>query len=110
MRKRRRLLLGAAAIALLAAVLMHPLVYWPLVGRLRGEPFWRGRPASSAAARIPARHRPATRAGRWIRNHLPRWWMSILEGDGDLAFDDPGAVPVLRARLRHPDRAVSWAA
>src|SRR5205823_12329398 len=44
-RRRRRLLIGLAVLAL-GGVLGLPGVHWRLIGWARGEPFYRGRPAT----------------------------------------------------------------
>jgi hypothetical protein len=127
MRKHRRLLFCAAVIAVLAGVMLHPAVYWPLVGRLRGEPFWRGRPDSYYAARIRARYalgpdgslhtRPEIGAEAWARAHLPGRLAVAIWGDANPRPEDsvwwgkddvgPEALPMLRALARRPDAAVS---
>ena len=50
-RRRRRLLIGLAVLALVG-VLALPGVQWRLIGWAKGEPFYRGRPASYFARDI----------------------------------------------------------
>jgi hypothetical protein len=43
---------GLLALAAVLGTLAMPGVHWRLIGWVRGEPFWRGRPASYYADRI----------------------------------------------------------
>src|SRR5580704_14445099 len=108
MTKRRRRLLAALALLTLISVLALPAVHWRLVGWARGEPFWKGRPASYYA--------------RWAHHYFERhgrveFWVRGNVGDAaaDLFWDDANpfteadetAAPVLATFLSDPNFSVA---
>jgi len=105
MKRRWRLLATLGLLVLVGAVLVHPAVYWPLVGWARGEAFYRGRPSSYWSQEM--RH--------WAREELdpaPReqgLLAKLIDGlrsplpPGGFPFNEPAGVGVLIDLL--PDRA-----
>jgi hypothetical protein len=58
MKRRWRLWLGLAVVLVLAGGLAHPSVHWRLIGWLKGEAFYQGRPTSWWAGDIDAHYIP----------------------------------------------------
>src|SRR4051794_19902865 len=119
-RRRRRLLTGLAVLGLLG-VLALPGVHWRLVGWWRGEPFYRGRPASHWADEMRAYQQgdfmgegyresvvrpsgPLAGLRERLGYYVPR--ESVPAGRLPWASGDPAAVPVLTTLLTDHDRNV----
>jgi hypothetical protein len=129
MTRRRKLLAAGAALAVVAVTLSFPAVHWPLVGWLRGEPFYRGRPASYWAAAVEPLsthfilNAPAPGIECYapdclfpgLRKRLGRPVPSRLLPAAEAPFGegDSAAVSVLVVLLRHPNESVqmhaAWA-
>jgi hypothetical protein len=109
---RYKLLLVGAATIVTAVLLSLPQVYWPLMGRLRGEAFYAGFPTSYYEARARCLRQAWTLtpdgcvvgAVTWrrpvgvladLRQSLNLRVQSVPAGDADLLPTDPAAVPVL---------------
>jgi hypothetical protein len=118
-KRRRRLLAGLAVLALLG-VLALPGVHWRLVGWWRGEPVYRGRPASFYADTIRSCFpygsllvaRTQTPSEQWVRRFLPDCAADLVWG-GPPPFEEPpdaSAVPVLLALMADADPAVRYRA
>src|SRR5437763_17021176 len=116
MTRRRKRLLGILAVLALLGVLGLPGVRWRLLGRVRGEPFWRSMPASYYADRVRSgvalgadglpRLLDPPPAAAWVRSRLPR---AVAEGLGcgpppftgdPYNRPDAAALPVLVALMR----------
>jgi len=46
MNRRWKLWVGLTALLLAGAACLHPSIYWPVIGRLKGEAFYKGKPMS----------------------------------------------------------------
>jgi hypothetical protein len=130
--KRRRRLIGLLALAALAGTVAVPAVHWRLIGWARGEPFYRGRPASYWRAEVAAcdvgqvgcpglvlgdapprpptiylepRSGPLDLALQWLAEHLG---LPGLRGPDEppLGDGDASAAPVLIALTGDPDPKV----
>jgi hypothetical protein len=99
MKRRYRWLL--ALLLLVAASFLLPAVHWRLIGWVRGEAFYQGRPTSywRSECQCWRWNPPCTGPGywcrfrsddrySWIEKYLPVPKMALLQGD-------PGALPVL---------------
>jgi hypothetical protein len=124
-------------VAFVLGVLSLPPVHWSLLGCIRGEPFYRGRPASYWRADIMAcephmgfvcflvdgsRFPPQTLTVDWIRRlsrptllvlqWVQRWDVEklgeFLDPPPPMQECDPSAVPVLMALLGDPDPNVRY--
>jgi hypothetical protein len=114
----KRWLLRGALVAVLIAVAAGVAFEWTTRvgrGRLMGEPFYEGRPASYWAAEIERwetddppwdtqRYARRSTWPAWIERRLPPpGWPTLLDGD-------PEALPVLQALRKHPSPDVQdWA-
>src|SRR5437879_6351310 len=73
--------------------------HWKVYGWVRGEPFWRGLPASYYAARARRAHPPsysASSAERWARRNLHRNVADALWGEPPPFSNKPwlGSAPL----------------
>jgi hypothetical protein len=124
MRKRRRRLLVGLALLGLLGVLALPGVHWRLIGWAKGEPFYRGRPASYWVAELRSFELDFTSFlpgdFYWVRPvGLPPEWCwrlgltarcQMMSATEMPLSSDPEAVPLLRALLHNPDPSVRFKA
>jgi HEAT repeats len=137
MRRRWRLCVSLALLLAIVGVSLHPAVYWPTYGWLRGEAFYKGMPTSyweeEAAAYTPIffdqwqpKHDDGTAAWksrkvdryRWILAHMPPQGTplepapcpAIVNDRPPLADGDPDAIPVLLQLLQSRVETVRWLA
>src|SRR4051812_37418152 len=122
MTRRRTTVLAAAAGLTVAALVTN--AHWTLYGRLRGEPFWHGLPASYYAARagrfFTGGDPPPSAVGLWCRRNLPKpvaghFWPTCPpftdDGRVTLTHDDGDVIPVLLHMTHDPKANVRlWAA
>jgi hypothetical protein len=119
-RRRKRLAALIAGFALVVALAL-PGVRWRLLGWIRGEPFWRGMPASYYAARIRAAQkeydgtaiapRDSGQAEKWVRQKLSTGVAdAVWGGPAPFLLDherpDAAAVPVLAILMTQPEPRV----
>jgi hypothetical protein len=124
MTRLRKLLLPALAFLAVPGVLALPGVRWRLVGWARGDPFWRGRPASYYARRVIAalpwqssggwQQRPVTAAEDWLRTRRCAVIADAVWGEQFIFYDGPTddhESAVASALTHHGDERVRfWAA
>jgi hypothetical protein len=99
-KRRRRLLIVLAVLALLGGTLALPPVHWWLCGKWRGDPFYRGRPASYYATQARGAVRLGTLSGvrtfsppeAWVRDHLSDALANLVWG-GPPPFHGWGGMP-----------------
>lgn len=110
MKRHWRLWLGLGLLLLSGASLLHPAVYWPLVGWARGEAFYRGRPSSYWSQQMqywaredpdPVRRRPGL-VGEFLD-----WLTAPVPGSFEWV-NDPAAVGVLIDLLPDPAPIGTW--
>jgi hypothetical protein len=102
-KRRRRLLIVLAVAALLGGTLALSPVHWWLYGTWRGEPFYRGWPASYCVARArkavrlgaPKSVRDFTTAEALVRDYLSQTFADLVWG-GPPPFHDWSGLPRLR--------------
>src|SRR5580704_12574061 len=123
-RHRKRLLTVLALVALLGFFALPP-VYWRLIGTVRGEAFYQGRPVSYWRNEIAGSRFTnfrATESGRYCiparRLRGYRWWLeecrnrlwptrySAFETEFAMPDGDPAELPVLVALLEDPSPKV----
>jgi hypothetical protein len=125
-RKRRRLLLLSVAAGFVAVGLGLAFgLHWKAYGWWKGEPFYRGLPASYYARRIrasfppnatqqPLEFRRPSPAERFARQHLPARMADVVwpaPPFWDADRPDPSVLPVLLQLMKNPDARVrGWAA
>lgn len=116
---KRRLLLMALGLSALACLLVLPAVHWHLIGWWRGEPFYRGRPASywgymmtngedfeDPSGKLYCRVQIPLLTRLQYRLGLRPTFHTVAIADMPGSDRNPTAVPVLTALLKGEDRRV----
>src|SRR5208283_4614707 len=82
MKRRWKLWTGLALLPVLGLGFLHPAVYWPLIGWIRGEAFYQGRPTSFWQSEIRNRYIDLADSSLPMWTCLPSWWEGWLERIG----------------------------
>jgi hypothetical protein len=124
MTRRRRLVVSMGGVLALAGVAALPGVRWPVVGWVRGEPFYDGRPASYWAAEVEdsewlgfapsksGRYNIPVRRARAVKSVLEQWYINVrwpgdsVIGESLMPHEDAAELPVLLVLLSHPSPRV----
>src|SRR5262245_16011279 len=111
LKRRWRLLLGLALLILVGGALLLPAVHWRVIGWVRGEAFYHGRPSSYWSGEILAWWKdqaPATAQFSWssLRDALTpaRQWEYAPFQESERT--DPAALPILVDLVKDPDYRV----
>jgi hypothetical protein len=120
MKRRWRLGLGLALLLTAGISLILPAVRWPLIGWVRGEAFYQGRPTSYWEKEIQHYEmhdcyisgdlyffpREPTAAEQWLKKNLGIYFGSDQDGPRPVIVFDSAAIPMLVELLDREDLKV----
>jgi hypothetical protein len=111
-KRRWRLWLFAAIFLGVLATFLHPSVYWPVVGKIRGEAFYKDRPTSYWKSQALVFYKWDTEQSLGETPPERSWFRKLFPPEGPFGFlnevmeGDASFQPVLKEMLNDPDPTV----